>query len=82
MQAFCNTSGDFQIKKTVDIGFNKYHKNPNVITYMCQNFDVHDVLRQIPKSTCQKSYLLFNDFPNNFSETRSYLNRMKDITKF
>ena len=37
-----------------------------------------DVCGQIPKSIYQVSYLLPSDFPNNFSQARSYLNRMKD----
>ena len=36
-----------------------------VITYVCQNFGVHDIYVQIPKSIYQASYLLPGDFPNN-----------------
>ena len=41
-------------------------KSPYVITYVCQNFGVHDVRGQIPKHMYQ-AYLLPSDFPNNFS---------------
>ena len=53
-------------------------KSPYEITYVCQNFDVRDVHGQTPKSIYQASYLLRSNFLNNFSEARSYLNRMKD----
>ena len=42
-------------------------KSRHVITYVCQNFGVRHVRGQIPKSIYQVSYLLPNDFPNNFS---------------
>ena len=38
-----------------------------VITYVCQNFGVHNVHGQIPKGIYQASLLLTSDFPNNFS---------------
>ena len=38
-----------------------------MITYIYQNFGVHDVHGQIPKSIYQASYLLPTDYPNNFS---------------
>ena len=38
---------------------------------MCRN-------GQIPKSIYQASYLSASEFADNFSEARSYLNRMKD----
>ena len=41
-------------------------KPPYVITYGCQNFGLHDIQEQIPKSLYQVSYLLPKDFPNNF----------------
>ena len=34
--------------------------------YVFQNFDIHDILRQIPKDIYQPSHLLPSDFPNNF----------------
>ena len=52
-------------------------KLPYVITYVCQNFGVHDVRRQIPKKYHQASYLLPNNFPKNFPKAHSYLKRMK-----
>ena len=45
---------------------------------MCQNFAESDVRVQIPQSINQASFLLPSDFPNNFSQARSYLNRVKD----
>ena len=53
-------------------------KSPYGIAFVCQIFGVRDVRGQIPKSIYQALYLLPSDFPNNFSKTRSYLNRMKD----
>ena len=35
-----------------------------MITYVCQNFGIHDVLGQ--KGMYQASHLLPSDFPNNF----------------
>ena len=52
----------------------------HMITYMCKNFGVHDVLMQIPKSIYQASYPLPSDFPNNFLKACSYLDIMKDCT--
>ena len=49
-----------------------------MITYVCQNFDIHDVQGQIPKSILQASYFLPTDFPNSWSKASPYLNRMKD----
>ena len=51
---------------------------PYVIAYVWTNFGVRNVLGQIAKSIHRASYLLPSDFPNNFSQARSYLNRMKD----
>ena len=53
-------------------------KSLYAITYVCQNFCICGVRGQIPKSIYQVSYLLPSDFPNNFSQARSYLNGMKD----
>ena len=48
-----------------------------MIMYMCQNFGVCDICRQIPKSICQVSYKRPSDFLYNFSNACFYLNRMK-----
>ena len=48
------------------------------LPYVYQNFDVGDVHGEISKSIYQASYLLPNDFPNNFSQACFYLNRKKD----
>ena len=42
-----------------------------------QNVGLRDLRWQMPKSIYQAKYLLPSDFPNNFSQTLSYLNRMK-----
>ena len=52
-------------------------KLPYLISYVCQSFGVRHVRGQIPKNIHLAPYLLPNDFPNNFSWARSYLNRMK-----
>ena len=38
-----------------------------VMMYLCQNFDIHDIRGEIPKSMYQESDLLPSDFPNNSS---------------
>ena len=59
-------------------GFNSYHKIV-VCDHVClPKFGIHYVCGLIPKSIYQASYLLPSDFPNNFAQARSYLNRMKD----
>ena len=40
-----------------------------MIMFVCQNFGVHDIHGQIPKSIYQVSYLLPSDFPKNFSKS-------------
>ena len=40
-----------------------------MIMYVCQNFGVCEVCGLIPKTS---------DFPQNFSQARPYLNRMKN----
>lgn len=49
-----------------------------VITYVCQTFEVCKAGGVMSKSMYQAPYLLPSNFPNNFSKSRSYLNRMED----
>ena len=42
-------------------------KLPYEIKYVCQNFGIHDICAQIPKSIYPPSYLLPSDFPKNLS---------------
>ena len=42
-------------------------KSLYVIMYVGQNFGIHDVCRQIPKSKYQVSYFKSSDFLNNLS---------------
>ena len=39
----------------------------HMVTHVCQNFGIHDVHGQTPKSICPTSYLLPSDLPYNFS---------------
>ena len=41
-------------------------KSPYVITYICQDFGVRDVRRQIPKAIYRMSNLFPSDFSNSF----------------
>ena len=52
---------NLEVRKILS-GFDSYHKIALLITYMCQNFGIPDVLGQIPKSIYQASYLLHSDF--------------------
>ena len=74
-----------RIIRLVDIKLNLYIQDSTItikslymITYVCQNFDIHDIQGQIPKSILQVSYFLPTDFPKSCSKASSYLSRMKD----
>ena len=50
-----------------------------MITYVCQNFGVRDVLGKANTKKYISGGIPFtSDFPNNFSKPWSYSNRMKD----